>query len=228
MNTLGTACLVLAISAMPFPALAQVMKHSETAGEPHHDGMSAGEMCGEPVMLSEAAEKKLGGSLYTGPLPESVSKMSEMSREHGVMQSEDVSDQEMSSTKAVLAGTHNVHAGLRGGEFIMVPDNLRHMEVVYSLECGFQLFLYNAFTEPISVAPFQAMILVLPEDGDEFFELMRFLVPSEDGGVLQTKLSQSDDDPENSKGIMEVELYIKFPESLHLHKFDLFVGVEDD
>lgn len=227
MLTLGTAVLMLAFSAVPHPAWTQEKEHTEdgTSAEKHESGaMSANAACGDPVTLSEAAEKKLGGSLYTGPLPEPVMKMAGMKTKQGVMQSKDVSAE--AKPIADMAGAHNVHKGPRGGEFIMVPDNLRHMEVVYTLECGFQLFMYNAFTQPINVTPFEAMILVLPEGGDKFFEIMRFLVPSKDGTVLQTPLKHSHDDPSNPKGLFEVELYIKFPEDFHAHKFDLIVGTE--
>ena len=108
----------------------------------------------------------------------------------------------------------------------MVPNQLHHMEVVYSLDCGFQLFMYNAFTEPIRADRFQAFILILPEGGDDFFEVMRFLVPSEDGSHLHTPIAHHHDDPKNPKGAFEIELFMKFPEDVQPRKFDLVIGSE--
>ena len=191
-------------------------KHDE-GGEKKHSAVA----CAQPVRFTEEAERKLGGALYKGPLPKAAKKMAGMKMgampATGIMSGKKMKDME---------GAHNVHKGFRGGQFIMVPNQLHHMEVVYSLECGFQLFTYNAYTDPIRVDRFQAFILILPEGGDAFFEIMRFLVPSEDGSVLQTSIAHSHDSPTNPKGLFEVELYMKFPESVHPRKFDLVVGTE--
>jgi hypothetical protein len=225
--TLGTAGLMLAFSAMAYPTWVQGQTQEEESGEQEHteSGLSAGAACGEGIELTHEAEMKLGGSFYKGPLPEPVMAMAEMQMEQGVMVSEDVSGQAATSNEEVLAGAHNVHAGPNGGEFIMVPDNLRHMEVVYSVECGFQLFMYNAFTEAIDVTPFQAMVMVYPEEGDGSF--MHFLLPSEDAGVLQTSFSVDHGAPINPSGLFEVELFINFPEDIYAHRFDLVVGGDD-
>ncbi|MDP6573721.1 MAG: hypothetical protein QGI06_09460 [Rhodospirillales bacterium] len=165
----------------------------------------------------------MGGALYDGPLPEAAKQMAGMKM--GAMPASNamMSDKTMKG----MEGAHNVHKGVRGGEFIMVPNQLHHMEVVYSLECGFQLFMYNAFTEPIRVDRFQSFILILPEGGDDFFEIMRFLVPSKDGSILQTPISHHHDNSKNRKGLFEVELYMKFPEDIHPRMFELVIGTED-
>lgn len=198
-----------------------VIKKEEHKDE--HKSAQKKVVCTEPVHLTEEAERKLGGALYKGPLPKAAKKMAGMKMgatpATGVMGAKKMAEME---------GAHGVHKGFRGGEFIMVPNQLHHMEVVYSLECGFQLFTYNAYTEPIRVDRFQAFILILPEGGDEFFEVMRFLVPSADGSVLQTPIAHHHDNPKNPKGLFEVEMYLKFPEDIHPRKFDLVVGTEDN
>ncbi len=107
----------------------------------------------------------------------------------------------------------------------MVPNQLHHIEVIYSLECGYQVFFYNAFTEPTRADRFYAFMIVLPEEGDDFFEVLRFLTPSEDGGHLATRISHRHDGPQ-PKGIFETELYVKFPESIQPMRFDVIVGIE--
>ena len=178
--------------------------------------------CTAPVHVTEAAERKLGGALYEGPLPKAATQMGKMRM--GAMPATNVA----LTDKAVpgMEGSHGVHKGLRGGEFIMVPNQLHHMEVVYSLDCGVQLFMYNAFTAPIRADRFQGFILILPEGGDEFFEVMRFLIPSEDGSYLYTPIAHDHDNPKSPRGMFEVELYLKFPEDIHPRKFDLIVGTE--
>lgn len=178
--------------------------------------------CTQPVHLTEAAETKLGGALYRGPLPKAAKQMARMKL--GAVPAVDVAIGAKDMPE--MEGAHGVHKGFRGGEFIMVPNQLHHMEAVYTLECGLQLFIYNAFSEPIRIDRFQGFILILPEGGDEFFEVMRFLVPSADGSVLQTDIAHHHDNPKNPKGLFEVELYMKFPEDIHPRKFDLIVGTE--
>jgi len=175
--------------------------------------------CAAPVKLTREAEMKLGGKLYDGPLPKTAKQMTRMKM--GVMSS---SNMAMTGKKMKeMQGSHNIHKGDRGGEFIMVPNQMHHMEVVYSHECGFQVFLYNAFTQPIRADRFQAFILVLPESGDDFFEVMRFLVPSADGSFLHTPISHQHDDPKNPTGTFEVEIYMKYPEDIQPRKFDLII-----
>jgi len=197
------------------------MEHSEESGkkmegmEMKHSAM----LCTAPVKLTKEAEKKLGGRLYDGPLPKAAKQMTGMKM--GVMSS---SNMVMTGKKMKeMQGSHNVHKGFRGGEFIMVPNQIHHMEVVYSHECGFQVFLYNAFTEPVRADRFQAFVLVLPESGDDFFQVMRFLAPSADGSFLQTPIAHQHDDAKNPTGAFEVEIYMKFPEDIQPRKFDLII-----
>jgi hypothetical protein len=68
-------------------------------------------------------------------------------------------------------------------------------------------------------------MVVLPEEGDDFFEVMRFLLPSEDGSHLVSRISHSLDSPK-PKGIFVTELYIKFPENIEPMVFEAIVGTE--
>jgi DMSO reductase family type II enzyme heme b subunit len=193
------------------PALADGKDHQD-----HKMKMgSAAVPCTTPVLLSRETELKIGGGLYNGPLPKAAKQKAGMKM--GVMPSSNMARgiEDMRE----LEGAHNVHKGLRGGEFIMVPNQLHHLEVVYTEKCGFQLFLYNAFTEPISTKRFQAFILILPESGDDFFEVMRFLVSAPDGSFLHTPIIRHG----KPKSAFEVELYMKFPEDIQPRKFDLII-----
>ncbi len=196
--------------------------HQETGHEEegHEEGGHQEKVaCTAPVHITEAAENKLGGKLYTGSLPKAATM------ENVNAQARKADSEAMQKTKG-MAGSHNVHKGIRGGEFLMVLNQLHHMEALYTAECGFQLYLYNAYSEPISVDRFQAMLLVLPEDGDQFFDVMRFLEPALDNGVLQTRLADSGHDDATPEEMFEAELYVKFPESIHPQKYDLILETE--
>lgn len=191
--------------------------HEEEQG--HQEGPTEKIACTAPVHITNAAEEQLGGKLYKGPLP----KAATMEKLDGETRK---ADMEAMQKKAGMAGSHNVHKGIRGGEFLMVLNQLHHMEALYTAECGFQLYIYNAYSKPISVDRFQAMLLVLPEDGDQFFDVMRFLEPSLDNGVLQSRLDSSSHDGATSEEMFEAELYVKFPESIHPQKYDLILETE--
>ncbi|MHA1600334.1 MAG: hypothetical protein ACTSW2_05870 [Alphaproteobacteria bacterium] len=212
------------------------------AGEAKHDkltgtkmqGMSSGDqgegmqhskeiVCSEPPLLMTEAETKPGGANYKGPLPKQAMEMG--TKKMGAVRV--ASDKLAANLKnmAEMAGAHNMHKGVRGGELFMVPNQLHHIEVVYSRDCGYQLFFYNAFTEPIRADRFHAFMIILPEEGDDFFEVMRFLTPSEDGSHLVSNISHSHDGPK-PKGIFETELYVKFPESVEPMVFEAIVGTE--
>lgn len=146
--------------------------------------------CEAAVHLSEAAETRMGGALYEGPM-ESPEAMA------GTM-----------GAMPEMAGAHEVHRGQRGGVFFMAPNKVHHIEARYSRACGLQLFLYNAFTEPIRVDRFQAFYRIIPEDDMEWEkEVIRFLSPRADGGVLQASGEH------DIEGRYKIELYVKFPES---------------
>ena len=180
-------------------------------------------VCTSPVRLSDAAESKPGGALYRGPLPKEATETG--GRSLGATRVASGKPSRSAKSMKEMEGAHQMHEGQRGGELIMVPNQLHHLEVVYSEECGYQVFFYNAFTEPIRANRFYAFMLILPEDGDDFFEVLRFLTPSADGSHLATRISRSRDGPK-PRGIFETELYIKFPESIQPMRFEVIVGTE--
>ena len=69
------------------------------------------------------------------------------------------------------------------------------------------------------------MTAIPPEEGDDFFEVLRFLVPSENGSRLASRISHTHDGPK-PKAIFETELDIKFPGSIRPVRFDVIVGTE--
>lgn len=179
--------------------------------------------CNAPAHLTEEAERKPGGAHYAGPMPKEAMGMTS-----SAMGAVRVATGKLSmSAKSMkeMEGAHAMHKGIRGGELMMVPNQLHHIEVVYSLDCGYQLFFYNAFTQPIRADRFHAFMVILPEEGDDFFEVLRFLTPSADNSHLASRISYSHDGPQ-PKGIFETELYIKFPENIHPMRFDVIVGTE--
>ena len=191
----------------------------------HADGAAHGEevACAAPAHLTQEAESKVGGAHYEGPMPKEAMGMG--SSAMGAVRV--ASNKPSMSAKSMkeMEGAHAMHKGMRGGELLMVPNQLHHIEVVYSLECGYQLFFYNAFTEPIRADRFHAFMVILPEEGDNFFEVLRFLTPSADGSHLASKISHSHDGSQ-PKGIFETELYVKFPENIQPMRFDVIVGTE--
>jgi hypothetical protein len=196
------------------------MAAGEHGAETKHDH---GVACTAPVHLTDEAERKPGGALYEGPMPKEA-----MGMESSAMGAVRVASGKPSmSAKSMkeMEGAHTMHKGMRGGELFMVPNQLHHIEVVYSLDCGYQLFFYNAFTEPIRAGRFYAFMIILPEEGDDFFEVLRFLTPSADGSHLASPISHSHDGPQ-AKGIFETELYVKFPENIRPMRFDVIVGTE--
>ncbi|HJP09537.1 MAG TPA: hypothetical protein QGF27_05910 [Arenicellales bacterium] len=199
-------------------------KHETTKGEHKHEMSHAKKIaCTAPVHITEENELKPGGALYRGPLPKEAQEV--IQRDLGGTRT--VSHEHSKSAKQMkeMEGAHSIHQGLRGGELFMVPNQLHHIEVVYSLECGYQLFFYNAFTEPIRADRFHAFMLILPEGGDGFFEVLRFLVPNEDGSHLVSHITPTRDGVK-PKGIFETELYVKFPERVQPILFEVIVGTE--
>lgn len=233
MKSLLSATVFMLSLALSGQAVADEAKHEGQAGT-NMQGMSSGGQgegmqhgkkiaCSEAPHITTEAEMKPGGANYKGPLPKQAMEMG--TKKMGAVRV--ASDKPAASLKklAEMKGAHNIHKGFRGGEFFMVPNQLHHMEVVYSLDCGYQLFFYNAFSEPVRADRFQAIMVVLPEEGDDFFEVMRFLLPSEDGSHLVSRISHSHDGPK-PKGVFVTELYIKFPENIEPMVFEAIVGTE--
>ena len=199
-RTTGMICLVLLLSSS-----------TATAGSQKHDS------CHKMIHLSKKAEMQLGGSMYTGALPkegeenESMSgmKMKMSGKKHDMkMDHKDHDGMEMA---------HMDHESKLGGVFFMAPNKMHHLEATYSKECGFQLYLYNAFTKPINVNRFLAFLKVTGEIDGEEDKLTLFLEPNKSYTTMQNLLDV------NLTGSFEIELHLKFPESEEVELFNFSV-----
>lgn len=180
--------------SLPGAAAGQLQGHGHAD---HGSAATDGTSCRVHVHITEEAERQVGGALYTGPKIMQHSGHSPATPE--------------------MDGAHMKHETQRGGSFFMAPNKVHHLEGVYSDECGFQLFLFNAFTKPIHVDRFQAFVHVFPESDDEF-DFIRFLSPSSDATVLTTEFGHAVSRP------FQIELYVKFPESLEPQLFNITVA----
>ena len=144
--------------------------------------------CHIQVELTENAETKLGGALYSGPkmTPEEI--------------------------MAIMKDAHLVHHPQYGGAFSMAPNKMNHVEVTYSDACGARVFMFNAYTEPIRADRFLAFVEFVPRDDDQF-EVIRFLQPSKNGDYLVTSANHGVEPPFDIRlhmkfpGSDEVELF---------------------
>lgn len=192
--------------------------------------------CERMIHLSEEAEKQLGGTLYSGPLPEQGEEAAAMSgmemkmpKEKEGMQmsgkmpgkemklSEEKGGMQMAGAMPGMEGAHMEHEAKVGGTFFMAPNKMHHLEATYSKECGFQLYLYNAFTRPINVNRFRAFIKVVGEVDGEEDEFIRFLEPNKPHSTMQNLLDV------NLTASFEIELHLKFPESEEVELFNFSV-----
>ena len=112
---------------------------------------------------------------------------------------------------------HMDHESKLGGVFFMAPNKMHHLEATYSKECGFQLYLYNAFTRPINVNRFLAFLKVTGEIDGEEDELTLFLEPNKSYTTMHNLLDV------NLTASFEIELHLKFPESEEVELFNLSV-----
>ena len=112
---------------------------------------------------------------------------------------------------------HMDHESKLGGVFFMAPNKMHHLEATYSKECGFQLYLYNAFTRPINVNRFLAFLKVTGEIDGEEDELTLFLEPNKSHTTMQNLLDV------NLTASFEIELHLNFPESEEVELFNLSV-----
>ena len=192
--------------------------------------------CERMIHLSEEAEKQLGGTLYSGPLPEQGEEEAAMSgmemkmpKEKEGMQmsgkmpgkemklSEEKGGMQMAGAVPGTEGAHMEHEAKVGGTFFMAPNKMHYLEATYSKECGFQLYLYNAFTRPINVNRFRAFIKVVGEVDGEEDEFIRFLEPNKPHTTMQNLLDV------NLTASFEIELHLKFPESEEVELFNFSV-----
>ena len=219
-RTTGMICLVLLFSSSTTTACSQ-----------KHDS------CHKMIHLSKKAEMQLGGSMYTGALPkegeenESMSgmkmKMSEekegMKMDHKDHDGKKMDHKDHDSMKMDhkdhdgMEMAHMDHESKLGGVFFMAPNKMHHLEATYSKECGFQLYLYNAFTKPINVNRFLAFLKVTGEIDGEEDKLTLFLEPNKSYTTMQNLLDV------NLTGSFEIELHLKFPESEEVELFNFSV-----
>ena len=228
-RTTGMICLVLLLSSS-----------TATAGSQKHDS------CHKMIHLSKKAEMQLGGSMYTGALPKEGEENESMSGMKMKM-SEEKEGMKMSGKKHDMKMDHKDHDGKKmdnkdhdsmkmehkdhdgmemahmdhesklGGVFFMAPNKIHHLEATYSKECGFQLYLYNAFTKPINVNRFLAFLKVTGEIDGEEDKLTLFLEPNKSYTTMQNLLDV------NLTGSFEIELHLKFPESEEVELFNFSV-----
>ena len=208
-RTTGMICLVLLLSSS-----------TATAGSQKHDS------CHKMIHLSKKAEMQLGGSMYTGALPKEGEENESMSGMKMKM-SEEKEGMKMSGKKHDMKMDHKDHDGMEmahmdhesklGGVFFMAPNKMHHLEATYSKECGFQLYLYNAFTKPINVNRFLAFLKVTGEIDGEEDKLTLFLEPNKSYTTMQNLLDV------NLTGSFEIELHLKFPESEEVELFNFSV-----
>jgi copper(I)-binding protein len=187
--------IILGWSGMWLPGPAGAQTHDHTHGQHGAAAMDA-PPCDAPPQVTQAAEMRPGGAMYTAP---------EATQHSG-----------HANAKPAPQGAHTIHDPQRGGTFYMAPNKTHHIEAVYTQECGFQLFLYNAFTESIRVDRFQAFVHVYPASDDEF-DIIRFLSPALDGTVLAATFGDAVSRP------FDVELYIRFPDQDEPQMFNIAV-----
>ena len=218
-RTTGMICLVLLFSSS-----------TAIAGSQKHDS------CHKMIHLSKEAEMQLGGSMYTGALPKEGEENESMSGMKMKM-SEEKEGMKMSGKKHDMKMDHKDHDGMKmdhkdhdgmkmahmdhesklGGVFFMAPNKMHHLEATYSKECGFQLYLYNAFTRPINVNRFLAFLKVTGEIDGEEDELTLFLEPNKSYTTMHNLLDV------NLTASFEIELHLKFPESEEVELFNFSV-----
>ena len=218
-RTTGMICLVLLFSSS-----------TAIAGSQKHDS------CHKMIHLSKEAEMQLGGSMYTGALPKEGEENESMSGMKMKM-SEEKEGMKMSGKKHDMKMDHKDHDSMKmdhkdhdgmkmahmdhesklGGVFFMAPNKMHHLEATYSKECGFQLYLYNAFTRPINVNRFLAFLKVTGEIDGEEDELTLFLEPNKSYTTMHNLLDV------NLTASFEIEMHLKFPESEEVELFNLSV-----
>ncbi len=135
-------------------------------------------------------------------------KMANSTESSAVMPSnKPMSAMNMESSHHKTKMPHMDHNAKHDGVFFMAPSKTHHIEGVYSKKCGFQLYIYDAYTQPLTTSGFQAFIKVIQGKEDEEYELVHFLTQTKGSMVLQTS---------TNLGIEEhfvIELYLDTPEN---------------
>lgn len=119
--------------------------------------------------------------------------------------------------KAPISIAHSDHAAHYGGSFFHAPNNVHHLELLYSAQCGAQVVLYNSYTQEVHAADqLLGMVRVISDDEKED-DIMRFLRPSTDGVLLGANIGPV-------KKPFEIEFYLQFPYRVGPDKFSMFVS----
>ncbi len=178
--------------------------------------------CGRKMMMEQSAEMQMGGAHYKGPMAKKGSmKMDGMKKgmKMGGMKMDGMKKgMKMAANDGEKA--HADHEVKMGGVLFMAPNEMHHVEGVYSEKCGFQVFIYNAFTKPIHVGRFRAFIKLIGEVNEEDVERILFLRPNQKGNVLHAIIGSG------MKAPFEVELYVKFPEGDTVEVFNFNVDAD--
>ncbi|NQU57527.1 MAG: hypothetical protein HQ513_09840 [Rhodospirillales bacterium] len=153
--------------------------------------------CQFPFALSDAAEKKPGGALYEGAIPQTEKDMAAIPQ---------------------MDGAHHIHAAQYGGEIFMSKNKINHLETVYSDACGLRVIFYNAFTEPVRADRFQAVALLIPDGDGRPYDGVVFLQPSADGQMLQAWIHQ------DTRELIGAEVHFKYPGLGEPEMFDVYLG----
>lgn len=191
----------------------------KTGGMKMSSGMKMGG-CEREIHLSENAEMQMGGAHFKGSIAKKAGmKGMNMSGGNKAMKMGDggKSTKKMSGGMKMPAAAHDDHDAKTGGVLFMAPNEMHHVEGAFSPKCGFQLFIYNAFTKPIRTDRFHAFIKVSGESEGEEVEFVRFLLPNHEGSVLQSLLKHGVKPP------FEVELNVRFPEGDEVEVFNFAV-----
>lgn len=189
----------------------------EKMGHMEKGAMAGPAGCERNVHLTAQAENQMGGAHYTGAMPVKGSmKMGGMNT-GGQKGGAAMAGMKTGSGGKGMEMAHSDHDAKRGGVLFMAPNEMHHVEGTYSPECGFHLYLYNAFTKPISVGRFHAAIHVVGAMKGEEAESFRFLEPNQAGSALEAAPLKG------MKGPLQIELFVQFPgeEKAELFNFEV-------
>lgn len=216
---LALAGMVWALAAAP----AGAHSHSKGHGEEKPGGMKMGGMkmggCERMVNVTSKAEMQMGGAHFKGAMPKkgSMPGMKGMKMDGDGKKMKPMKMGGDGEKMAGMGGAHSDHDAKGGGVLFMAPNEMHHIEGTFAPKCGFQVFIYNAFTKSIGVSRFRAFIKIIGEVKDEDVEAIRFLNPNGEKTLLHAEL------PHGLKQPFEVELYVKFPESEEVEVFNFAV-----
>jgi hypothetical protein len=125
-----------------------------------------------------------GASAGSAPPTSEESGMMEGSGTGDTAGDPDSSMEELEDAHIYEGGAHQDHNSKHGGTFFMALDNRHHIEGVLDRPGVFRVYIYDAFTHPVSLEELQqteARVIWGEKDGAPELELK----PSEDGSCLE-------------------------------------------